>query len=151
MKEIQLTRGKVALVDDEDFDFLNQWKWYADIKGNTFYAARRLRIEEVVPGDKQPIIKTHRFIMNPPIDLVIDHINMDGLDNRRCNLRIIPRRENHWNLRTPNRTGFVGVRKNYHKYLSYIRVNNKRYYLGSFPTPGEAHAAYMKKYHEITA
>src|SRR5690348_17197510 len=84
MKEIPLTQGKVALVDDEDFDFLNQWKWHAVKWKNGFYARRNLKIDGVMKN-----IMMHRVIMEMEKypDLLIDHENGDTLDNQRKNLR----------------------------------------------------------------
>lgn len=87
MKKISLTRGKFALVDNENFDWLNQWKWTctgAIGKGPTkkYYAYRQIRRKNTCK-----CILMHRLIMNFPIGKEIDHINRDGLDNRICNLR----------------------------------------------------------------
>jgi len=92
MREINLTQGKIALVDDGDYDYLMQWKWHADIKSNTCYARRTIRI-----GKKPKRVYIHRVIMNPPSNMEIDHINHNGLDNRRCNLRICTHQENTFN------------------------------------------------------
>lgn len=150
MKEIKLTLGQIALVDDEDFEYLNQWKWCAHlVYGSLYYAVRRLHGVEVGLGNNRIMVRMHRVIMNPPPGLVIDHINHNGLDNRRVNLRICTRRENHQNMVHKNRTGFVGVYKNYNKYYSLIRIKGKRYNLGSFNTPEEAHAAYLQRVNDV--
>jgi len=97
MKTIPLTQGKVAIVDDDDFDWLNQVKWYAKITGNgtRIYAARFKRI------DGQPTtIYMHRAILAGDLDHAeldgqeADHINKNTLDNRRENLRACSKNEN---------------------------------------------------------
>jgi len=145
MKEIQLTQGQVVLVDDEDFELLNQWKWFA-IKGqNTFYAARHVKNK-----NKQTTIFLHRFIMNttdPKIE--IDHKDRNGLNCQKYNLRECDHAQNNQNkgLGKNNKTGYKGVslckdtfrRK---KYTARIRVGNKYLSLGHFLTPENAAYAY---------
>ena len=79
-KTIPLTQGKVAIVDDADFDWLNQWKWYAIHRRSIWYAETRDR-------STGRCIRMHRLITKVQPDLQVDHRNRDGLDNRRCNLR----------------------------------------------------------------
>jgi len=69
-KEIQLTQGKVAIVDDEDFEYLNQWKWYA----NNNYAIRSFTVSK----SKVLRISMHREIMKPQKGFVIDHLDATG-------------------------------------------------------------------------
>ncbi len=93
MKEIELTRGKVTLVDDYDYPFLMQVKWYALPRHGHWYAATHN------PGVGPRTIYMHRIIMDPSSDMVIDHINHNGLDNQRHNLRICTHTENLRNRR----------------------------------------------------
>lgn len=132
--EIKLTQGKVALVSDEDYEYLSQWKWSAIlIKGKIWYATRR-------EGEKR--FWMHREIMNTPKNLVVDHKNGNGLDNRRENLRNCTSFENQSNRgkNSNNTTGFKGVHfhKLSRKYIAVIKVHNKNYYLGLFKSPEEA-------------
>jgi len=151
-KKIKLTQGKFALVDDADFDWLNQWKWYAQKQRNTFYAVRNVRV-----GLKQKIVKMHRLILGLDFDdgRQGDHINMDTLDNRRANLRIAIHAQNQRNRgRNANNTsGYKGVywNKQKKKWRAYIKVNGKQKYLGYFDDPIKAARAYdeaAKKHHK---
>lgn len=93
-KEIQLTQGKVTLVDDEDYEWLSQWKWCAkDGRNGNFYAFR---------ASKNKSTYMHRLILDTPKGKVTDHINGNGLDNRRINLRICSYRENSHNKNRAN-------------------------------------------------
>ena len=141
MKEIKLTQGKVTLVDDEDFEYLNQWKWYANKIGKIFYAYRSEWLK-----DKQvrKFILMHRLIMQVNTGLYIDHINHDGLDNRKQNLRIVSNRVNSWNR--INKSEYTGVYKHRRKYKAIILINGKQKYLGMFSDPAEAHNIYMLEY-----
>jgi len=138
MKEIQLSQGKVALVDDEDFERLSQWGWHYHIG----YAAR-MSPRPRVKG-KSTIIYMHRLIMNTPDGMQVDHINGEGLDNRRENLRNCTNTENQHNqkLSKKSTTGFKGVRKRERRFEAQIRVDGKDLYLGMYATPEEAARAY---------
>jgi len=149
MKEIKLLSGNVALVDDEDFEYLNQWKW-SEIRGRvTNYACRRHYHKLGRRKYKQDLILMHRVIMKPDEILHIDHVNHNGLDNRKENLRIVNNRENHWNRKKFNKHGYVGVCKTLSKFMAIMQIDGKSTYLGTYETPELAHDAYMKKYNEI--
>jgi hypothetical protein len=145
MKKIKLTQGKFALVDDDDFDYLNQWKWYAHKNGYVFYAGRAL-------GGKS--IKMHRTILNNPVGMEVDHRNGNGLDNQRKNLRVATRTQNHANVAKlkNNTSGFKGVSYNKasKKFHAYIRTGGKNSKtIGYFETAEEASFAYKKAAVEI--
>lgn len=109
MKEIQLTRGMVALVDDEDFEWLNQWKWYAaHANRSKFYAARDTRRGKRERGG---IVYMHRQIMDAGSGLEVDHKNGNSLDCRRGNLRLCDHPQNCRNIRQrcDNHSGYRGV------------------------------------------
>lgn len=96
MRTIPLTQGKVAIVDDSDYEWLNQVKWYLKyVDENRFYAARHRKIK----GEKKTIYM-HRAIMAGDLDAIgldskeVDHRNRNRLDNRRENLRICSKKEN---------------------------------------------------------
>ena len=150
MKEIKLTQGKVAIVDDEDYEYLRQFKWCArNHRGYTWYAQR---FSQTVNG-KRRIILMHRYIMDTPDGMETDHINHNGLDNRRENLRICTCAENRRNNRIAenNTTGYKGVGYTTDGYIrAQIRCNNKKHHLGHFKTVEAAAKAYNKaalKYH----
>jgi hypothetical protein len=142
MKEIPLTQGKVAIVDDEDFDELNRYKWCADRGFGTWYAHRGGR---TVDGVRGPKVKMHKQILVAPVGMEIDHINGDGLDNRRCNLRVATRRLNRYNVHTRNETrmglplGVAIIRKRSRiRFRARVGINGHDTYIGQYATPEEA-------------
>jgi hypothetical protein len=150
-KEIQLTKGKVTIVDDEDFEYLNQWKWSTNsAKPERFYAWRNKRID-----GKVSMIYLHRFILNiTDRKIYVDHINNNSLDNRKVNLRQCSHSENERNKDKTKRnsSGFKGVcfDKSCNKFFSLITVNRKRIWLGYFIDPIDAAKVYNEaalKYH----
>lgn len=159
MKIIYLTKGKVAKVDDEDFDKLNSRRWCAHkTKGGRWYA----QASHIVNG-KFKGLPMHRFIMNTPDDMVCDHINGDSLDNRKSNLRNCTRSQNAMNrgslrgsqykgiyLNTHSRPGAEGKVLKYAYWKACIIVGGKRISLGSYKAEIEAAKVYdeaAKKYH----
>lgn len=150
MKEIQLTQGKVALVDDEDFEYLNQWKWCACKISNRFYAIRSYRL-----NSKKIFIYMHRLITNNnDSKMHTDHKNNNPLDNRRENLRICTNSQNQMNTKVQinNTSGFKGVvwNKIAKKWVAQIKLNNKLKNLGRYINPIDAARAYNAaaiKYH----
>lgn len=130
MKQIYLTQGKKAQVDDIDFEWLNQWKWYCD-KG---YAVRNVAI----PNGKQEALYMHRLINQTPKGSDTDHINRNKLDNRRSNLRTATRSLNiiNRNPRKDNKSGFTGVNwdKQYKKWRALIRKDRRDIQLGLYST-----------------
>jgi len=82
VKSIPLTQGKFAIVDVEDYDRLAKYKWHTNQDGNNFYAYTFLS-----KGNKKKRVFMHRLLMNAPKGLFIDHIDGNGLNNRKCNLR----------------------------------------------------------------
>lgn len=142
MEKITLTQSKFALVDDEDYDWLNQWKWHAlkNHRDFTFYAIKREGKEKV---------RMHRLILGlqKGDGKEVDHINHNGLDNRRSNLRIVSRSENQWNRRNPK--GYTWWERT-KKWQACIKRDRRKIHLGYFDTEQQAHQAYLdakKKYH----
>lgn len=142
MREIILTQGKKALVDDDDYLYLNQFKWFAVKNRNTFYAARSIGGAR---GIKRDTILMHREVTHAGKGEQIDHINTNGLDNRKTNLRKCTRSENSRNRKMGknNVTGYKGVSILKGRYiLAHIFADSKPLYLGSFKTIEDAARAY---------
>lgn len=140
VKEIPLTQGKVALVSNHRFEYLNQWNWQAQRyqRSDKWYAVRR---EGRWPNQKA--ISMHRVIMDAlPGDLV-DHKDGDGLHNWDENLRFATSITNAWNMRISSRntTGYKGVRK-IKPYRAVIIVNGKSISLGYYDKAEDAARAY---------
>ena len=129
-----LTSNKFALVDDDDFAYLTQWKWECNAFG---YALRRTYSKK-----KLTIIWMHREINKTPKGFVTDHINRNKLDNRKINLRTSTKSENALNtgLCKTNPSGHKGVWFGNHsgKWHAEIRVEQKKKFLGSFITYEDA-------------
>lgn len=137
-KEIPLTRGKVALVDAEDYEELSKYEWYYEKSG---YACRR-KTHGYYDSSK---VYMHREILKSiPRNKVVDHINGNGLDNRKSNLRIITQRENTFNsgIRINNTSGYKGVSRLGNKWRARIYIEGKETHLGLFETKEEAALAY---------
>lgn len=147
MKEIKLSQSKVALVDDEDFEYLNQFKWAACKDGKTYYAWRCLKPEEKNLRGKHRAVM-HREIMGNPLNLEIDHIDHDGLNNQKINLRICTRAENRRNSNPTSNAAskYKGVSWNSRKQRWKVDImkNYKSYFVGYFKIENEAAASYNK-------
>ena len=149
-KEIQLTQGKVALVDDSDFEYLNQFKWHVNKQGNTYYVIRYKR----TLLKKRVYESMHRLIMKPDKGFVIDHLDGNGLNNQRNNIRICTVSQNSMNRNktVKNKSGFKGViwwERN-STWKAEIRLNKKKIYLGYYENIIDAAKAYNDgaiKYH----
>lgn len=143
MLSIPLTQNKVALVDDCDAEKVLHHKWCASKStgNNSFYATSSIWV-----GGRGKTIFMHRVIMEPPQNLCVDHINGNGLDNRRANLRICSTRENLRNsiLSAANTTGYKGVsfNRNAKKFQARIEFNYRSRHIGYFKTAIEAARAY---------
>lgn len=143
--QIQLTRGLVALVDDEDAEWLSARKWCAspDARNTITYAATSVKRD-----GRWTSVKMHRLIMEPSPGFLVDHRDGDGLNNQRSNLRICTHVENLRNSRRliKSGTGFKGVYRtpNGKRFTASLRFNGEYRYLGSFDTAEQAHAAYCE-------
>lgn len=146
MQAIQLTQGKIAIVDDADFNQLSQYRWFAyrkPRKSRTLgYAARQLPRA----NGKQKMLYMHRALLpNAP---EVDHVNSDGLDNRRQNLRSATRRQNTQNMlkATNHSSELKGVtwHSKAQKWQAQIRVDGRNRYLGLFVNETLAGAAYRQ-------
>lgn len=149
MKEIILTQGKVAIVDDDDFEDVNKYKWCFHRPGYAVRSAKR-------PDGKKEHVLMHRFIMNTPAGMVTDHKDLNKLNNQKSNLRICTNSQNIINKPTTSKVSrFKGVsivKRNNGK-NTYYRVHLKssdgkkisQYF--PFTKSGEIEAA--KKYNEL--
>jgi len=136
-KLIPLTQGKFAIVDADDYDWLNKYKWCAAKIKHTYYATRK---------KKHKMLSMHRLILDAPPNLLVDHINHNGLDNRRKKLRLCSNFQNLLN-RGPNHNSsskYKGVywEKAKKKFRARITLNRKSYHLGFFDDEIEAAIAY---------
>lgn|SRR3990167_2791366 len=135
-KTIKLTQGMFAKVDEEDYEELNRYKWSANKIGNSFYAVRSIYLQ----SQEYKTIYMHSQLTDYAMS---DHINGDGLDNRRKNLRECNYSQNGLNRAVGNNTsGYKGVWASKGKFRAAIQINGKREYLGAFLTAIEAAGAY---------
>lgn len=151
-----MTHGYEALVDDEDYDYLNQFKWRAHGRKHGCKYATAMMWDSNIK--KSFHISMHRFLLKPLGSEKLDHINGNGLDNRRCNLRVL---NNAQNCRSFKRKSLLrnnecsskyrGVywKKSEKKWCSQIVFNYKRFTVGYFKTEQEAAIAWNKKAIEL--
>ena len=139
MKEIPLTKGKIAIVDDDDYGELIKYKWCLSGSG---YAIRQSPRNHYA----RHLIHMHREINKTPVNMFTDHINHNRLDNRKENLRTVTTSQNHMNKspQTNNTSGFRGSfwHKKSKKWRSQIRIDKKYIHIAYFDTAREAAQAY---------
>lgn len=135
---VPLTQGRIATIDACDVPLVSGLNWVVLAARNTTYAQARLS------GGK--IVMMHRLLMNAPNGMLVDHKDMNGLNNRRENLRISTRSENAYNqgVVARNTSGFKGVcwHKASGKWMARITSNGIHEYLGLFDTAEKAYDAY---------
>lgn len=151
MKRIDVSTKKYpntyTLVDDDDYEYLNQWKWHTIKTSNSQYVNRTVFINK-----KKTYNSMARKIMKAPKGMVVDHINGNTLDNRKQNLRICTIQQNSWNKKKQNslyKYKGVQLRKDRGNWRACITYNNKFISLGSFKTELEAAKAYNTKALEL--
>ncbi len=140
MKEVQLTQGFVARIDDEDWDLVTQYKWHVVRKPRNAYA-----MAHPVVNGKRLTVLMHRLILSAPKDLQVDHMDHDGLNNQRENLRLVTNAQNQMNCnrRPKNSTGYKGVgRLKNGRYRATAYRLGTCHFFGNFDTPVEAALAY---------
>ena len=138
MKEIELNTGEITLVDDEDFERLTKYSWWAHLRRKgTSNARAKIKGKDTL---------MHRFIMNAQKGQIIDHIDRNPLNNQKSNLRFCSNSQNLLNRGTNenNTTGFKGVAwlKRFKKFRAQITINGKKKWLGCFDSAIEAAKAY---------
>lgn len=139
---ISLTKGRISIVDLDEYDWIKEFRWKCRIVGNRAYAYRRFK-----KNGKQYTEQMHRLILNAPRGVEVDHINGNGLDNRRSNLRLATTAQNQHNqtfLRSDNTNGFKGVfhDKRHNVYGAQIQVGKKHITKTGYDTPEDAANAY---------
>lgn len=144
MKEIKLTQSKFALIDDEDFQRLVQYKWYAILNGHNWYAVRKYS-----ENGKRGNIRMHREILNTQKETFVDHIDGNGLNNCKENLRLCTVQENAFNRKHATKANSLGIKgvdlcKDKKKFRATITVNCKTIHLGYYNVLGDADSAYRK-------
>jgi len=145
---IPLTQGRFAVIDAEDFPHISQYNWRCKLDGNTYYAYTTRSVK-----GRQRKIFMHRLILNAPRNKLVDHIDGNGLNNRKANLRLCNHKQNGWNRR-PNSRGYskykgVSWHKGNKKWRAAIRKSYKLTHLGYFDSEIEAALAYDKKAKEL--
>jgi hypothetical protein len=141
MKTISLTQGKFTIVDDEDFDELNKFKWMAHKERGNWYACRIERVNK-----KYNIVRMHRTLMGDPVGVLIDHKDGNGLNNSKSNLRIATNQQNLMNQKAQEnrKSKYKGVSlfKHCKTFRAYITYDRKQMHLGCYKTETEAALAY---------
>jgi hypothetical protein len=144
-KVIPLTQGKVAIVDPEDFERLKQYNWCA-VKGVQTWYAYTLTAD----GKR---LSMHRLVANAPKRMVVDHINHNGLDNRKSNVRLCTKKQNSQNIRPrkgcSSRYKGVFKPKDRNSFRAIICHNGKHIHLGYFKEEIDAAKAYDLKAREL--
>ncbi|KMS62767.1 Fis family transcriptional regulator [Sphingobium baderi LL03] len=136
-----LSRGMYALVDEEDFPLVEGRPWRANPGKKTFYA---ISGRGGAKPTRDGLLYMHRVIFGGPDEVYVDHINRNGLDNRRCNLRAATVTQNLINRVLPNTAGFRGVFKDRSrgKWRAQLVLGRKRHSSARFDTIEEAARAY---------
>lgn len=144
MKEIKLTGGQIAIVNDEDFKELNTRRWYLSNKG---YPTRKDNRSGISHS-----IAMHRVILCAKAGECVDHVNHNRLDNRKSNLRICTQSQNQMNktkLKGTSKHKGVYWNKTEKKWYARIKFNWRQYHLGTFTNEDDAGLAYNKKAMEL--
>jgi hypothetical protein len=151
-RKIPLTQGKYAIVDPEDYGELAKYKWHTGRSERGLYAVRAVKARRRKTGQKT--VSMHWVILKPPKGKFVDHINPNGLDNRRANLRAVTAQQNMWNMR--KRKGncsskYKGVSwsKSESKWRAMITYNNRWIFIGYFDDEKAAAMAYDARAKEL--
>lgn len=148
-KHIKLSQGYLAIVDDEDYDLISNYNWYARVTKNSVYAVSNIN---------KTTVQMHRFILNAGKEFMVDHIDRNGLNNTKINLRIASRSQNLMNSKKPKNgktSKYKGVCLNKQTpnnkkcWRAEIRINRKSHFIGYFYNEKDAAIAYNKKAKEL--
>lgn len=162
MKNIALSRGYVAIIDDEDFEKVSQYKWHASQHEKKIYAKRKRWIPDESITTKQgkyvkkgyyKTIALHRVILDAPDDMEVDHINGNPLDCRKINLRVCSHEQNMWNLkgRSDSKSGYRGITwdKQTQKWRATLTYKKQFINIGRFDNLDDAIKAHQEKAKEL--
>lgn len=147
MKTIPLTKGYVTMVDDEDYESLVKFKWCANVNRNAIYARRG---SPRCKG-KQDEVKMHSVIMKAPKGVQCDHIDGNGLNNQKYNLRLVTNRQNCMNRHQTKTSRYPGITwdKRAGKWVAQAQINGIHKHLGTFSIEEDAYKAYLDAVHPI--
>jgi len=144
VKQVPLSKGYVALVDDEDYERVAQFKWCVVMPGKNVYAVRRVRR----PEGGWTSQSLHRFLLHAGAGERVGHVDGNGLNCVRANLRRVSRSESATAARrtrghgrqSNNKSGFIGVSwdSRVGKWRAQIQVDGRKKHLGHHPTPEDA-------------
>lgn len=145
---VSLTQGYEAIIDADDAHLVESYNWCAQVQRNKIYAVRTSRLKS-----KQHQVRMHRVLMGNPSGFEVDHVDGNGLNNRKINLRKATQSQNQQNstISKNNTSGFKGVTwsKRSKKWQAQITIDRKYKQIGKFDTPEDAHAAYTKASAEL--
>jgi len=152
MKKIPLTQGKFAIIDDEDFELVSKYKWHympGGLSTNNGYAVHSIFNKKIWKEEKKVRnfhLRMHNLIMNTPLKMTVDHINHNGLDNRKSNLRVCSLKENCQNQpkRKHGTLIYQGITKMGNKFYAQVQKNGKKHWGNGFYTQKEAAIEYNK-------
>jgi hypothetical protein len=145
MKEIKLNLGFVAIIDDDDYPNISLNKWFIDFKGNVTYAVRN----EMTLGKSRKIYM-HRVVMGARKGQVVDHLDYNGLNNQKNNLRICTHGQNlQHHYSAWGELPYIGVVRKREKFHARIVFNKERFCLGCYFTMEEAARVYDRKAIEL--
>ena len=155
MKTINTSNGYTFSVDEQDFENVSKWKWIVIKKHNVFYVVRNVYIGGGRSNKKYKRLYLHRFLFGNDCDgKIVDHLDGNGLNNSRSNLRIVSHQQNLRNregCQSNSKSGYRGVywHKQREKWAASIRHNGKNISLGLYKNIYDAVNARNKKQNEL--